>query len=152
MSRHCYFSFLLLPPPLSLALTRFREFLVSDLLNSMYGDTISSMGSKSTELPYILMEDSRMLTGTQSSILLSLHISRQDAFSEVMRSLASVVCRYRVGGFFIYLWRMGVGLLISGCVPMCSTLLVVSERDPSCVKGFLEPLGNLLYTTETDNM
>jgi len=58
----------------------------------MYGDTISSMGSKSFRLPYILMEESKDLSVAQS-LSFSVHISRQDAFIEVMGALARVVCR-----------------------------------------------------------
>ncbi len=80
-------------PSYSLALNRFKDFLMSDLLVSMYSDAISGLGSKSAELPYALMEASSIQSVTQS-LSLSLHISRQDAFLEVMQTLANVVCRY----------------------------------------------------------
>ena len=81
--------FLLVPPPDSLALNRFKEFLESNLLYGMYGDALAS-----GNLDFATSEQPKSFAKLQSFLQAPVHISRVDAFTLVQLALGSAVCRY----------------------------------------------------------
>lgn len=79
-----------------MALSRCKEFLTSNLLYSMYSDAISGSGSSNANFPLLMIEEPNKETVNNifSSLLTSIHISRQDAFIKIQHALGNAVCKW----------------------------------------------------------